>query len=240
MATARIEAVLLFILALNVALWGMSRDIYARWDGVPPPPSRDGALMTTLGDREFSYRTLALLLQNLGGTGVETVPLKDYDYPALGRWFSLLSGLDPVSDHVPTLAAYYFGATRVPGDVAAVVSYLRAVGHVPLPEKWRWLAQAAYLAQHRMYDVPLALKIANELAQLPDSAALPQWARQMPAFVLAKKGDKEAAWELIRNILLTDKNLHPEEINTLKAVLVERLGYPPEKVDAIIREREAH
>jgi len=107
---------------------------------VPPAPTPRGAVAMSLGDAEFSYRFLALMLQNLGDAGGETTPLKDYNYKKIGQWFFLLHALDPASDHVPMIAAYYFGVTRVPADVAEVVRYLSVVGQIPGGEKWRWRA----------------------------------------------------------------------------------------------------
>jgi uncharacterized tellurite resistance protein B-like protein len=88
-----------------------------------------------------------------------------------------------------------------------------------------------------MYDSDLALKLAYKLRNMPNSATFPQWARDMPAFVLANKGDKAAAIELMENMLATDKNMLPEEINTLKATLTDRLGVDPKEVDRIVRMR---
>ena len=193
-----IKAALFITLGLNVVFWSASQDIYSGWEGVPPVPSRNGAVMMTLGDSELSYRFLALILQNLGNTGRDTVPLKSYDYEKLGKWFFLLHELDPASDHVPMIAAYYFGGTRIPKDVAVVVDYLGVVGQIPVGEKWRWLAHAAYLARHRMHDLSLALKLAYKLARMPGKDEFPQWARQMPAFILKEQGENEAARQMIR------------------------------------------
>ena len=234
---SRIKLVLWFIFSLNLLFWCGSRDIYERWSGVPPVPSRSGAVMMTLGDPEFSYRTLALILQNLGDVGADTTPLKDYNYAQLGKWFFLLDGLDPVSDHVPFIAAYYFGATKAPQDIAYIVRYLSAVGQRPVGEKWRWLGHAIYMAQHRMYDFDLALKLAYTLAKMPNSDTMAPWARDMPAFVLKNKGDKEAARELMENMLATGKNLSLDEINNLKLTLVNDLGADPQEVDQVIRMR---
>jgi hypothetical protein len=38
------------------------------------------------------------------------------------------------------------------------------------------------------------------------------WARQMPAFLLAEAGEREAARDLMATILATDANLSPDEI----------------------------
>lgn len=216
---------LLFWLALCGALWLAGHLAQARWPGVPPVPAEKGAVAMTLGDRQMSYRLGALTLQNMGDGGGRVTPLKEYDYRALSAWFYLLRGLDSVSDHVPLIAAYYFGATREPEQARIVAEYLAEAGQDPSGQKWRWLAQAVFLARYRANDLPYALELANKLAalQLDHGRQMPIWARQMPAFVLTAMGEKDAARAIIAGILLTDKSLKPNEINFLKAFLVERL-----------------
>ena len=194
--------------------------------------------MMSLGDTEFSYRFLAITLQNLGDVGRDVTPLKSYNYETLGKWFFLLNDLDPASDHVPMLAAYYFGGTHVPKDAAVVAKYLSVIGQIPVGEKWRWLAQAAYLAQHRMNNLDLALELAYKLAKMNrDGVDMPQWARQMPAFILKYRGDREASRKLMENMLVTDRTVHPQEVNFMKSYLIEQLGVDPKEVDAMVRLR---
>ena len=50
----QVEMVLALILSLNLLFWFASKDVYTRWTGVPPVPTRRGAVMMTLGDPEFS------------------------------------------------------------------------------------------------------------------------------------------------------------------------------------------
>ena len=226
------------ILGLNVLFWVASSDIFAKWDGVPPVPTRDGALMMTLGDPQFSYRFGAITLQNLGDTGGQTTPLKDYNYQKLGQWFWLLDSLDPASNHVPMLAAYYFGATRAPKDVAVLVDYLGKIGQNPYGNKWRWLVQAIFLARHRLHDLHLSLDLAYKLAKMqPIGDTLPEWAHQMPAFVLKEQGDKQAARNIVEDLLMSSQHFHPHEVNFMKSYLVEQLGVDPKEADQIIKMR---
>jgi hypothetical protein len=236
----RIKAALFIILGLNLAFWGVSREIYAKWEGVPPVPSRRGAMLLSLGDAEFSYRFLAITLQSLGDVGRDVTPLKNYDYGRLGKWFFLLHSLDPASDHVPMIAAYYFGATRVPRDAAVIVDYLGAIGQIPVGEKWRWLAHAAYLAQHRLNNTDLALKFAYKLVTMnrDEGVEMPQWARQMPAFILKNHGDKQAAKKLMMNMLMSDRTARPEEVNFMKSFLIDQLGVDPQEVESVMRLRQ--
>ncbi|MBI1216070.1 MAG: hypothetical protein GC185_09670 [Alphaproteobacteria bacterium] len=226
-------------LALTGAGWAGSRYMYAKWAGVPPVPSHRGAVMMTLGDSEFSYRYGAITLQNLGDYGAETTPLKDYNYKKLGKWFWLLDGLDPASNHVPMLAAYYFGGVTTPKDVAIVVKYLASVGQIPVGNKWRWLAQAIFLAQHRMNDTSLALDLAYKLSKMkPVGDTLPGWARQMPAFVLKARGDHAAGRRIMEDILLSARYLHPNEVNFMKDYLITQLDTDPREVERVLHERQ--
>lgn len=227
-----INLFLIFILLLNFALWSGSRGWQARWGNVPPVPSQTGGTVMSLGDSQFAYRTGALILQNLGDNGGSRLTMQDYDYERLEDWFFFLNDLDPVSDYVPFMASYYYGATQEPENFRPLIRYLATIGQVPVAEKWRWLAQAVFMARHRLKDYDLALELAYLLAnmQLIDGE-LPAWARQMPAFVLELQGENEAAREIISNLIKSGEGRWtPGELNFMKAFLVERLGADPKEV----------
>jgi hypothetical protein len=235
-AKKSVNALVLLFLGLNWAFWLGTSDVFAKWDGVPPVPTHDGAMIMALGDTQFAYRFGAITLQSLGDEGGHTTPLKDYSYEMLHDWFWVLYSFDPLSDHVPMVAAYYFGATRTPSDVKYIVEYLGRIGQSPYGRKWRWLVQAIVLAYHNMHDKQLALDLSYKLAglKLVDDT-LPEWARRMPAFILAEKGDTKAARKIVEDMLLNRRQgYHPEEINAMKAFLVEQLAVDPAEVDEII------
>jgi len=90
-----------------------------------------------------------------------------------------------------------------------------------------------------MHDLSLALKLAYKLSRMPGKDEFPQWARQMPAFILKEQGENEAARQMMENMLVTEKNVHPAEINFMKAYLIEQLDVAPDDVDRLIRMRKA-
>lgn len=212
MSRARRGALILLAAALllHAALALHHRERRAEWSGVPPPPSLPTAPALALGDPQLFYRAAAFALQNMGDEGARVTPLADYDYARLGAWLDLLDRIDPRARYAPTLAAYYFGQTPDPGGVRRIVAYLSRVGARDPARNWRWLTHAAYLARYRLHDLPLALEVARHLAGLT-AGKVPLWVRQMPAFVLAEVGDREAARDLMATILATDANLSPEE-----------------------------
>lgn len=199
------------LVAAQVAVFALGRGVAPGGETVPgPAPTPEAARALALGDDQFLYRVFALRLTTAGDWGGRVVPLKAMDYDAVVAWLRATEALDPLSDFMPALAVHYFGQSQEPAQVAQVVGFLRGHGLHDPDRKWRWLAQAVFLARHRAHDLPLALDLARELAALP-AQDMPVWARQMPAFVLDAMGEKEAADLVMRAILATEPDLSPAE-----------------------------
>jgi len=204
---------LLLGIALNGAVWFSVRHTRAKWTNVPPPPSVFAAPFAGVGDSQFASRFYGLVIQNFGLNGGMVTPIKDYDFPALGQWMMLEDALDHKSDFTPFLAAYIFGGSQDPSKLAPIISYLDVASGNGEGEKWRWQAQAAYLARFKLKDTAWALRLAQKLASFknPDMA---EWARQMPAFIMNQMGDKEASLAFLLTLLKTNGDkLPPQEVN---------------------------
>lgn len=201
-------------LLVVLTIWWISKDVRSSWYNVPPAPSAVGMTASVLGDSQFAYRQGGLALQTMGDGGGRIVPLQDYNYEHLRDWFFSLYALDPRSDFVPMLAAYYYGSTQRYADAKYLIDFLEVAGNSAYGEKWRWLVQAIYLARYRTENIPRALSIAKKLADLQaKNPEIPVWTLHMGPFILADQGDKQAATELMKVILGSTKNLHPNEIN---------------------------
>lgn len=218
-----IWVLLWFALSLNVLTWFSVRHEQSRWTNVPTAPSANAALGMGLGDAQLSYRIISLMVQNMGDFGGRRSLLLEYNYETLSNWFYLSDKLDAKSDFVSYLAAFYFSAVANPAKLPPLINYLYAVGNNPNGEKFRWLAQAVYLARYKMEDYDLAYKMAQDLANMnrPD---LPIWARSMPAYVKSAAGEKEAAIAILLELLSTSSDkLHPNEVNATVAKICEDL-----------------
>ena len=220
--TVLLYAVLAAAVAVNVAFWTSSRSIRAKWDNVPAAPSHAGASMGALGDDEIAYRLIGYFLQSSGNVGGRYESLKNYDYAKLEDWFFLTQKLDERANYVPFLAAFYFGSVEdAPDKSVHIARYLGDHGALPYDQKWRWLAQAVYQARFKMNDLPLALDYAHRLAALKTDTA--PWARQMPAFIEMKMGNKQAAYEIMMRMLVTEKDKLPaNEINAMRDYICTR------------------
>ena len=212
----------LLALGLQTIFWWQTREMRAGWEGVPPAPSKQVAKALALGDGQFLYRATAFVLQNMGDEGGQVTPFKDYDYQRLGQWFSLLDQFDPISEYLPVLVGYYYSQSQNTEDVRVVISFLAHIAIRDPDRNWRWLAHAIYLARHRVKDMNLALSLAYRMAAF-DSPEIPIWAKQMPAFVLAEVGEKEAARDLMEAILDNQTDLDAAEIDFMRNFISTRL-----------------
>lgn len=207
-------------LVLNISFWLKAKHVQEVWDNVPPPPAPVYLSMMSLGDDQIAYRMTGYFLQNLGSAGGRYEPLKDYNFENLEKWLFVANELDPRSNYIPYLVAFFFSATQDKTQVRYLVNYLHANGQTEGANKWRWSGQAAYLAQFILEDNELALKIAEDLAKRPGVA---DWAKQLPALISLRMGNKDKAYGILLSMLNTERdNLDPAEINTILDIICNR------------------
>lgn len=206
----------------QLVFWNSSRNTFPDMAIVPDVPGREVVKALSLGDEQFYFRVLALEIQNAGDTYGRFTPLKNYDYDKLSQWFFLLDTLDPRSDYIPSLATYYYAQTQNVPDVRYIVDYLYEHGKRDVTHKWWWLLQGMYLANHKLEDKDLALKVGTPMI---DAEGIPLWARQFPAFIYEQKGEREQALYVMEHVLESagkDK-LTREEFNFMKYFIEERI-----------------
>lgn len=219
---------LIFFLVLQGGFWWHAHNLRPALNILPEVPGAAMVEALSLGDRQFLFRALALRLQHAGDTFGRFSPLRDYDYSRLFDWLTLLDTIDNTSDLMPTLAAYYYAQTQKTGDIRYIVEYLSAHAMHDPEKKWWWLVQAVYLANHKLHDKALALRVA---APLPKIAAAPVWARQMPAFIHEQRGEVTEALAIMEGIRKDADNLSDRELRFMRYFVEERLGNLERKLD---------
>jgi hypothetical protein len=207
-------------LSLQAVFWWHTVDYYPRMEVVPPVPSEVMVEALSLGDKQAFFRILALNLQNFGDSYGRFTPLKDYNYRELARWFYLLDKLDHRSDHIPSLASYYFSQTQHVPDVEFLVRYLEHHTHNRLQDKWWWRTQAVYLANHKLKRPQWAMELAKPLTY---EKGLPIWVRQLPAFLYEQRGEFGDALMIMEHVREHADDLTPGELNFIRYFIEERI-----------------
>lgn len=227
----RLSIALLLLLIAIAGNWWFTRHITPHLDIIPPAPTPLQARALALGDEEAYFRMLALQLQMSGDTWGRFTPLRDYNYKDLQQWLYLLDELDAESNFTPSIAAYYYSNTQRRSDNIYIIEYLeRHYDRGDHEKKWWWLAQATQLANYRLENRPLALRLAYKLSN-SRVKGLPRWVQQMPAFILEKMGEYEQAMVFMNDMVKHYNDYSQGEINFMNYFIKNRLGFINQNVD---------
>lgn len=214
-------AALLLTLSAQGAFWWHSRTIMPEMGIVPAVPGERTVRALSFGDEEAFFRLLALNIQSSGDTFGRFTALYKYDFNKLYHWFHLLDQLDNQSNYLPSMATYYFSQSQNRDNVRYIVDYLDEYTEGRAKEKWWWVAQASYLAGHKLGDTGRALELAERLRGVK---GIPMWAQQLPAFVHEERGEMGEALDIISEILKDPSQYSQGELNFMKYFIDERIG----------------
>ena len=199
------------------------RDQDSGWSNVPPPPPQQTQSLIAIGDQQLAYRIYGVMTQNWGDIGGRSIAFREYNYNNLIHWFKSLSLIDQRSSFIPFLASFYFSNVKDKEKLRSVIDFLAQAGLRKGNQNWRWLGQAIALARFNLKDQELALDLAYKLADI-DEPNMPDWAKQMPAFILNNQGNKQAAYKVILRLLQSNaETMHPNEVLFMRDYLCTRL-----------------
>ncbi len=218
--------VLLLFVALQGAFWWHSHTIRPEMGIVPSVPGEQTVRALSFGDEEVFFRVYALGLQNSGDTFGRFTALYKYDFNKLTQWFYLLDKLNNQSNYLPAMSTYYFSQTQNPSDINYLVDYLDHYTKDRVKEKWWWVVQGTYLAQHKMFNLDRASQLAERLRGV---RGIPIWAQQMPALIHEKRGEFGEALAIIEEIAKHPEEYTQGELNFMRYFVDERLG----RLDAV-------
>lgn len=225
-------AALLLAVAAQGMFWQHSRRILPEMTIVADVPGERTVRALAFGDEEAFFRLLALNIQTFGDTFGRFTALYKYDFNKLYQWFHLLTRLNDQSNYLPAMASYYFSQTQNPKDVRYVIDFLDEYTEGRAKDKWWWVVQGIYLAQHKMGDLDRALALSQRLIGVQ---GIPIWAQQMPAFIHEARGEFGDALNIIEDIVKHPENYSKGELNFMRYFIDERLG----KLDQVKKELDA-
>lgn len=210
---AATKTILVVALCAQIAWQALAPAPVARASALPFPPETASLRLVSLGEPIALAHSLALYLQAFDNQPGISIPYRELDYAAVEAWLTAALMLDPGGHYPLMMAAHLY--SRVP-DAAKQRRMLDFVHRAFLRDpdgRWRWLAHAAIVAKHRLKDMPLALRYAEEIALKAGSAR--GWARQMRIFILEDMGETEAATVLLGGLLASGEVSDPAEIRFL-------------------------
>ena len=218
-----VKFILVLALIMQVAWQTFAPRPVATAAALGPPPDFAWFRAASLGDTIPLAQALLLNLQAFDNQAGVSVPFRELNYAAVEAWLQTALRLDPATQYPLMMAASVYA--QVPDDAKQrqMLDFVHREFLRDPERRWRWLAHSAIVAKHRLKDMPLALKYADDIARHASTAQ--SWARQMRIFILEDMGEVEAAAVLLGGLLASGDVRDSAEIRfltqrleTLKAV----------------------
>ena len=178
--------------------------------------------IVSAGEPQALSQMLTLYLQAFDNQPGVSIPFAELDYARVSAWLQAALALDPAAQYPLMMASQLYGQVH---DEARQRSMCEFVHHEFLDRpnaRWRWLAHCAIMARHRMKDLPLALRYAEDIARHAGKAS--GWARQMRIFLLEDMGEAERAAVLLGGLLANKEVSDPQELHFLTEQLEKLKG----------------
>ena len=148
------------------------------------------------------------------------------DYDLLIEWLEVIQQINPASEYPMLLASRNYSHTSDKQQLRKILKHIDRIFTADPQIFWRNQAEATVVAKHRLGDLKLALKMAENLSSQPETILMPHWARDMHFLLLADLNEYETSLVIIRALLKSDSIKDPDE----KRFLQEKLLYFQQKL----------
>lgn len=234
--------ILIFFIILQCCFWLLKTSkIKPDFTITPLPPSKAEMSVFSFGDNELLYRIYGFQLQTAGDTFGETIPLKDYDYSKLEKWFYALNDLDDKSNYVPSIAGFYYSMSQNASDNKYIIDYLVSFADKNPTENWKWYINAMSIAKIKLKDDKKAFEIAKKMLEIQDKNTIPLLQKVIVLSLYNKKNKNSCeavkmTYDLIKSgdleNLLKDETLSANGEKSIFYIMLKN------KIDSIVKNKE--
>jgi hypothetical protein len=195
------------------------RQLEATYRGLASPLSVASYRGVAMGSEQLLGYLLALRLQLHDNQAGRHFSYGLIDYGILIDWLDRITEISQGTEYPMLLASRIYSSTGDYGRLRQVLGFIERRFEDDPQKHWRRLAEACLLAKHKLGDLELALRLAEQLALQPASVKMPPWARDFHFLLLADLSEFEAAIAIIQAMLQTDAINDPDERRFLQEKL---------------------
>ncbi len=187
----------------------------AKAENLGAPPTLNTLNIASLSEPIALGKLLMLYLQAFDNQPGVRLPFQSLDYDNLQQWLGHILELDPKAQY-PLLAATHLYA-EVPDDAKKriMLDFIYRRFMEDPNHRWRAMAHAAFIARHRLKDLPLTLKYARAIRLYATDKSIPSWARQMEIFLLEDMNELDSAKILLGGLIASGEITDPHELRFL-------------------------
>jgi len=187
-----------------------------RAQSLPTPPDVSVLRLAAFGEPTVLAVGGVLWLQFFDEQPGYSIPYRELDYDRLRGWLERWLALSPQSDYPLLMAVRLYGQVADPARQRIMLEFAHDAFLQQPHSRWRWVAEAAIIAEHRLEDRQLALRYARALAENTRAGEVPHWARDLQILLLEDMGALETARILIGGLLAAGEIEDPREIRFLE------------------------
>ena len=176
----------------------------------------------SVGEPQALSQMLTLYLQAFDNQPGVSIPFAELDYARVSAWLRAALALDPAAQYPLMMASQLYGQVLDETRQRSMCEFVHQAFLDRPNARWRWLAHCAIMARHRMKDLPLALRYAEDIARHAGKAS--GWARQMRIFLLEDMGEVERAAVLLGGLLANKEVSDAQELHFLTEQLEKLKG----------------
>ncbi len=188
-----------------------SQKLTIEFQQINNPPSDRMLKLASLGSEKLYSYFLILKLQLHDNQVGKNIAYNRLDYERLSAWLKSIYRINPDSDYPAFLASRVYSQVKDPAKIRLMIKLIIDLfEHNPL-QHWRRMTEASLLAKHQLKDLEFALELAERVAELPHSADIPYWARDMRLILLDELNQYQSAIILISSLLQSDEIKDPGE-----------------------------
>lgn len=167
------------------------------------------------GESGAFARVLMLWLQAFDNQPGISIPFRHLNYDHVISWLDAILKLEPKTNYPLLAATRLYGEIRVPAKQRKMMDFTYRKFLEAPNSRWQSLAHAAFIAKHRLSDLPLALEYAQAIAKQTTDPDVPKWAKQMYIFILEDMDEIESAKVLLGGLLASGSVTDEAEISFL-------------------------
>ncbi len=195
------------------------RELAATYRQLSQPLAAATYRAAAMGSEQLLGHLLAIRLQLHDNQAGQHFRYSLMDYERLIGWLEQISDTAPGTEYPLLLASRVYSQTGSEQRLRTIIAFIERRFADNPQRHWRRLAEASLLARHRLGDLELALRLAERLAQQPESVVMPRWARDFEFLLLAELNEFEAAIVIIQALLESDSIRDVDEQRFLREKL---------------------
>ncbi len=211
-----VSGLLLLALALQLGWHALTPSPEGEARPIPPAPPAGALAVAAMGERATLAAGLTLWLKTRDDQPGARQTFHELDFHRVREWLEAILALHPDSDYPLMLAVRVYGQVVNPAQQRIMLDFVHQSFAERPAQRWRWLAEAAIIARHRLDDLELALGYAQTLTDHTKPGDAPIWARDLQTLILEEMGEYEAAAIVLGGLLEAGEIEDPRELEFMR------------------------